>query len=200
MPRQAVGTFDIDGVLARYLDALLLWHNREYGTRLRLCDITDCALSNVVGCSAEEERHRIERFERSNAVHRIKPETGYEHVIALSYACTLALVTSRPDGMKPLTRDWVTEVFGDAFIGIYHACRDGSGPAADTKARICKALGARFHVDDSLEQAIAVAREGIAVVLYGDVPYNKAPIPHGLRIVRRHDLKSTTDYIRRMFL
>lgn len=193
------GTFDIDEVLARYLDVFLVWHNKEYGTHLRLPDIHSYHIRNIVGCTYEEERHRIDKFERCGAIERIQPEKGMEHIIALTYSFDIALVTSRAHRLNRHTRRWVCDNFGDAFIGIFFTDTDGFGPAQHTKAQICKKLGARFHVDDMYDHAVAVATEGIAAILYGDVPYNKQQLPDGLDIVRKYDLKSTAEYIRKRF-
>lgn len=200
-PTQVDGTLDIDEVLAAYLDVFLDWHNQQYGTKLQRCHVKGYHLREIINCSWDEERHRLDIFERSPAVLGIKPVAGaVEHVVPLSHEYSLALVTSRPNRMRYLTRHWLLDNFGDAFVGVYHTDHDGYGTPLHTKPELCLKLGARFHIDDSMDHSVACARAGIRVVLFGNCPYNQMPIPDDIsNIVRCDDMAATAAYIRQNF-
>lgn len=115
----------------------------------------------------------------------------------------MVIVTARMASEAERTRTWVETVFPDTFSEIYFTsafesreASDPSGqdiPSANSvpegknerhrlayksipkpKSQICKLIGAKMLVDDSIENAYEVhANAGIPVALYGDWNWNK---------------------------
>ncbi|CCG81559.1 protein of unknown function [Taphrina deformans PYCC 5710] len=116
---------------------------------------------------------------------------------------TLIIITARMASEAERTRDWVSAVFPDTFTEIYFTSafesRVASHPSGQDveaankqpesvsgfkllpfksipkpKSDICKLIGAKVLVDDSIENAYEVHENaGIPVALYGDWKWNK---------------------------
>lgn len=146
---------------------------------------------------------------------------------------TLIIITARMASEAERTRDWVQRLFPDTFSEIYFTSAFESRAAAATdgqdtdaakaapesvtgvkllpfknipkpKSEICKLIGAKMLVDDSLENAYDVHdNAGLPILLFGDWNWNKktlhldaaaSPKSYAQRI-RDGEKEDTTDVV-----
>lgn len=188
---------DVDDVLAMHYEALVDFYNSTYDADLRLEDYTTDHWSNVWGLDEAETRKRAEAFADSGLhLDFLLKRGAQEAVKKLREHYTLVIVTARrQQNVKP-TLIWLTKHFPDVFaetrfLPIWET------DTKQTKADICKELGADVLVDDSIKHCGIAASEGMKAVLFGDYPWNRAEqLPDG--VTRCDDWPAVVEYFTQM--
>ncbi|MBU6491100.1 hypothetical protein KGQ25_03060 [Patescibacteria group bacterium] len=175
---------DFDDVLADFNTSLAKFHNEIYGTSYRRDDIVVYELGHTWGCSGEEAARRVSEFYHSAHHDRIAPVKGAVRVLSqLKRKNVFVIITSRPEGVRGRTFSLINKYFPRMFkevhfLGHYH----GTEARRETKGDMCKKLGVEVFIDDSLEHAASVSREGIKVLLF-NTPWNRHKKPaHVVRV------------------
>jgi uncharacterized HAD superfamily protein len=168
---------DMDEPLVSYVDTLLAWHDKNYGTGLRREQVTQYDLRPLFGLDDAEARKRVFEFEDSAEFADVPATKGAREALqTLSRYYNLIVVTGRRQSIADLTRQQLERHYDGVFRAVYHAHGGGSSVTAEagvqTKAQVCHAYGARVLIDDLLEHAEACAKEGITVLLM-DAPWNQ---------------------------
>jgi hypothetical protein len=167
---------DLDDVLREHMKPFLDYLNLCYSTSLSLQDIFHWDLHTVWDCSPAEMRSHFQRFYRSSEFQAANPVKGAVHgVQSLRNAGhILSIVTSSPDYICEATEGWVNAHFPrGSFRDIYYTSTYSlEGVRSIPKQEICKSIGARSLVDDSVAHAKDCARKGIIGLLFeGDGTY-----------------------------
>ena len=164
--------FDLDGVLAEFIDYFLGWHNGEYGTLLRREDVREAGLLKLLNITQEEESRRIDRAFLSGG-NNIQPLSGAITCIQeIARGNDAVVVTARPSSYIEQTRDWVGANFPNMFKDVYFSTDIHNNQSRKTKAEYCKHLGLDFYVEDTLKYAVQCAKNGTKVLLM-DSPWNQ---------------------------
>ena len=107
--------------------------------------------------------------------------------------CRFVVVTSRRTSLEDKTRNWLDTHYEGIFEDVLfanHYASDGSSPT--TKSELCKSVGAKVLVDDSLEYIKEAASHVTTVILFGDYSWNRIspedlPLPSNTK--RAHNWK-----------
>lgn len=174
--RKPVIAVDVDEVLSPYIDGLIHWHNREYGTALQVNDFHTYEFHKVWGGSRDEaiakgtayfeNRGPVQPMAEANSV-LTRLQQHYEFIV----------VTSRPLEHKPQTEEWIQQHFPKIFNTIVvcnHWTLNNSGPVIK-KSAACVTHGAHYLIDDMPHYAADAAAAGIKALLFGNYPWNQQP-------------------------
>lgn len=177
---------DIDEVLATMFENLMAWHNQKYGTKLTLADNHSRDLELWKAGSIEEAIKRVHGFFETPHYIDAKPIDQAEAALhELSRRYELAIITARDVIVEELTLNWVQKYFPDIFKDVHFTAEYSLHGLNKTKAEACLDINAEYLIDDSLEKAEEVAKEGIKVLLFGHYPWNKAErLPEGVSRVK----------------
>lgn len=164
---------DLDDVIFPFHRHFLAYHNEHYGTNIQPTDIREfLAFDKLLGCTFDERWQRIWHFNREPSTLQLELIPGAKEVLAWLKVChRLALVTARQHSSHGPTEDYLSHHLPpDTFVYRYYCNLYTEGPGIQ-KAQACLKLGARYLIDDSLENAIECAAEGITVILFDDPSY-----------------------------
>ncbi|KAG0269185.1 hypothetical protein DFQ27_004581 [Actinomortierella ambigua] len=181
-PRRVIAV-DLDEVLARTSLAIADFHNDTYGTNLTMDDFISYDYSKIWGGTREESIHKWRAFFDSPYFLKVEPVEGSLETLKLLKArrFSLVIVTARQQFVAELTKKFVDRHYPGIFESIYFANhylteQERLTFISKPKSAICRDVGAELLIDDSLENAIEVAQEGIAVLLFdlhGEYLWNK---------------------------
>lgn len=202
MSRQTIA-IDIDDVLSANAEGFAKYSNRRWGHNITAEDYTE-NWAEVWGVPLEEA------LERANELHASGAFGEYQHIEqavpvlkALRKKYDLVVVTSRRTVIKPETDRWVERHFPGLFSGIHYAgiwdnARGGDKAAFarrinNTKAELCREIGAEYLIDDQVKHCVSAAEAGITCLLFGDYKWNRSvELPKG--IVRVQDWDEVARY------
>lgn len=148
--------FDIDGVLADFVSALLQRYEEKTGRHFNNEDVTEYWLWKAMGVSEEDlweinnemmtSGHPFSVYEDGRAAwNTAKREVAIPHII-----------TSRDTRYRAPTARWlVSNAFFPATLFM----------GADDKGKACRGLGVTHFIEDSPDNAVALADAGIRVCL-----------------------------------
>lgn len=171
--RRIIG-IDFDDVLADFNASLSEYHNNIHGTSYKRSDIVSYGLKDLWRCSHEEAVRRVNEFYHSRYHENLAPVKGaVQAVDRLKRENALVIITSRPESMREKTLEWIHKHFPRTFkeihfLGHYH----GAEARKETKGEMCRKIGVKIFIDDSLEHAISISKEGVRVLLF-NAPWNK---------------------------
>ncbi len=167
---------DVDDVLAANAQGFIEFSNRQWGGDLTVEDFQE-DFSQMWGVSNEEVTKRMNEYaELGIAADYAYFKDSVSTVERLSQKYDLIVVTSRRSLLKDLTKTWLDKHFGGVFKEVRHSgffdnLEDRS--YHETKAEICKEIGADYLIDDQPKHCFAVAEAGIQALLFGDYIWNK---------------------------
>ncbi|KAG0353265.1 hypothetical protein BC939DRAFT_495028 [Gamsiella multidivaricata] len=181
-PRKVIAV-DLDEVLARTSLAVAEFHNDTYGTSLTMDDFISYDYTQVWGGTREESIAKWRLFFDSPYFLKVEPVEGSLETLKLlkSRRFSLVIVTARQQFVADLTKKFVDRHFPGIFESIYFANHFLTEQEKITfiskpKSVICRDVHAQLLIDDSLENAVEVARAGIPVLLFdlhGAYKWNK---------------------------
>ena len=164
---------DLDDVLLDFNSALCSFTNRIYQKSLTKKDIHCFDLEVVWKCSQPEALRRVQEFyEAEDHACALPIKGAQEAVQKLSSMHSLVIITSKPESMAHETHDWVCRNFGNIFDAIHFGNHFHGNGVKRKKSEICEELGVYALIDDSLVNALDVARPTRNVLLY-DAPWNQ---------------------------
>ncbi len=185
MKKQIIAV-DLDDVLAAQNEAMREFANKHYGLTHTPQDYKIEApywgfWDAVWGVDSQEARQRINEFHNSGALslQRLIPDS-IESIERLKKKYELVIITSRHNKHTAETRYWLDKHFPKVFSNI-HFVNVWSDDIKETKAMICKRIGANYLIDDNLEHCSLAAEEGITSLLFGEYGWNKSKkLPKGV--------------------
>ncbi|KAF9173096.1 hypothetical protein BGX21_002975 [Mortierella sp. AD011] len=174
---------DLDEVLARTSLAIADFHNDTYGTSLTMDDFISYDYTKIWGGTREESIAKWRLFFDSPYFLKVEPVEGSLETLKLlkSRRYSLVIVTARQQFVADLTKKFVDRHFPGIFESIYFANhylteQERLTFVSKPKSVICRDVHAQLLIDDSLENAIEVAKAGIPVLLFdlhGSYKWNK---------------------------
>lgn len=177
--KRAIG-IDLDNVLLDFTATFLNYHNAVFNTNFRREDMFNYQLGEPLGCSEEEAEKRILDFYETDFHWNAFPVGGAPEAIKqLSKNNSLVVVTSKPQRLKEKTLVWISKHYGDVFSEIFFTNQFHGDGAKKTKGEVCGELGVSVFIDDHIECAEDVAREGIKVLLLNE-PWNQKDLMPGI--------------------
>lgn len=164
---------DLDEVLAKFVDPLIDFYNRRYGTSIKKDDAKTYDLWRTFGITKEEAKIVVDDFYNSDEFRALSPVEGSQNgVETLVQRYSLCVITSRPSRLEEETKKWVVRHFPDMFSGIHFSNHSSSTDQTRSKAVICDELSVDLMIEDHLLYALDVARSGRKVFLL-DSPWNQ---------------------------
>jgi hypothetical protein len=179
----------MDDTLVQYLDAFLKeWARMKWQPKLHMEDMHIYDPCAVAGLSRKEGYRRLHHFETSDAFINMRPAPGaMKAVLALALRYTPVIITSRATHCIRATETHLERYF-PACKELWFA-DNGKGslmytPGRATKAALCRDLRCEIAVEDSLKQAVKMAKYCRAVYLLkkrwnrttGKLPGNLVPV------------------------
>ncbi len=169
---------DIDQVLASTIEVFVEYHNEKYKTSLKMSDLTNYFFNEMTGDTLDGLFLKFDQFYASEYPDKILPLKGA--VKSINDLITknehrLCVITSRPLSVEILTRKWLEKNFGNNLQNLYFAVLGTSR----SKAEICKELGVKILIEDSLEFSEECRQYGTKVLLM-DAPWNQKILIDGI--------------------
>lgn len=172
--RMKIGV-DLDGCLADYIGPFLDHYNHSRKTSFTKGDVTSHTLWECLSGTREEVLGDIQNFYTSAQFRELPVVFGSRDVVReLSREHELIVITFRPNhvshvDVSELTRRWVYGHHPDRFADVVLT---GGYEGKKSKAEICLELGVDCIIEDSVENAIDCASNGIPSTLL-DYPWNR---------------------------
>ena len=164
---------DLDEVLAGFVDPLLDFYNKRYGTNLKKSDARTYDLWRTFGITKEETKIVVDDFYDSDEFRTLSPIEGSQDCVeTLVQRYGLCVITSRPSRLEEETRRWIDRYFPGMFLGVYLSNHSSSDDQTRSKAVICGELHVDLMIEDHLAYAQDVAKSGRRVLLL-DCPWNQ---------------------------
>jgi uncharacterized HAD superfamily protein len=164
---------DIDGVIAELIDALHLWHDKEYNFSRLVHERTDFSLAYQLNCSQEESLKRLFEFFKTEDFKKVLPvKDSIEAINNLAKNHELHVITARSKRVEEETLRWLNEHFSlDNFEKIHISGHDDGHNLKKSKGENCLELGIELMIEDCLAYAKEIASKGVKVLLF-DRPWN----------------------------
>ncbi|XP_006454613.1 hypothetical protein AGABI2DRAFT_182583 [Agaricus bisporus var. bisporus H97] len=176
---------DLDDVLSQTNQAVADWHNEVYGTDMDLSHFYYYYYwKNPYWGTVQDTFNKLEDFYKTDRLYKASPVPGALKGLQTlrDMGFRLIIVTARQEDKADESWKWVTKHFPGIFENII--C---TGQFKDThksghevvtklnKPQICKELGAKLLIDDSVENALQCvnASEPVPVLLFGDYEWNR---------------------------
>jgi len=116
-------------------------------------------------CPGEEAIKRVNLFLRSDEFASLTPLPGAKDAFSRLFPPhNYHTITSRPDGVEPITRKFFDEHLGGRYKSIHHL-GNYEHKRNTTKAEVANRLGLDLFIEDTYPEAIAIAKTGIPVLL-----------------------------------
>jgi uncharacterized HAD superfamily protein len=201
MPKPAdkpVIAIDLDEVLSAQMDAIRVFTNKYYGTKLSPDDFRIEApywryFETVWGVDDKEGERRVEHYISSGGFGLQKTLPGaLEAIKRLKHHFRLVIITSRKKEHAEMTHQWLEKHFPRVFDHIGFTSVWGSESSV-AKAKLSKEIGASYLIDDNLDHCLLAAREGIRCLLFGEYGWNRGNVT-GSNIVRVKNWEEVLKY------
>ncbi|KAI0803115.1 hypothetical protein BC629DRAFT_1491838 [Irpex lacteus] len=194
---------DLDDVLSQTNRAVIEWHNEAYGTKL---DLSHCYYyyywKNPGWGTPEETFRKVEEFYQTDYLDKAQPIPGalegLQKLKQLGYR--LVIVTARQRRELDRSAQWIEKHYPGIFEDMICTGQSQETLAEDnlfvtklSKADICVKLGAKFLVDDSLENSLKCATHPTPtpVLLFGKNEWNQ-------RLSKYNDIKDEQSFEQRL--
>lgn len=176
---------DIDDVISSQTENIRLFANRRYGLKHSSSDykvaIKDSYWNywgEVWGVTKDEQDRRVEEYVQDGELFSQRVEPGAIDALSeLKKKHGLVVVTSRTDTHVKDTHRWLDKHFKATFEGV-HFARVWESGRRESKANICKKVGAKYLIDDHPDHCNLAAEEGIKALLYGDYGWSNGSKLH----------------------
>ncbi|TBU64735.1 hypothetical protein BD310DRAFT_943733 [Dichomitus squalens] len=190
---------DMDDVLSQTNEVVAEWHNSAYGTSMTLDDFYYYYYwMNPYWGDPDETIRKVEEFWKTDYIDIAPPVAGaYDALLKLTEkGYRLVVVTARQ--LRELDRSivWVEKNL-PGLIDTFICTGQSMETLADqkelatklSKADVCRKIGAKFLIDDSVENALkcVVADPPEPVLLFGDYSWNT-------RVGRYSDITKETSF------
>jgi uncharacterized HAD superfamily protein len=177
---------DIDDSLFDFISEYIAFNNLKYKTNLKKEDFKSYRFNEFRGGTMQEAVNSVKEFCYGPFFEKVQPfPNAIEVIKQLKEKNELFIVTSRPIEMKELTFKQISRYFPNTFYDIIFSSNHYTGAKnnGETKAEICKKIGASLLIDDSLVYAKQCIENGIEVMLL-DSPWNQNGCIQGIKRVK----------------
>ncbi|KZT06302.1 uncharacterized protein LAESUDRAFT_726129 [Laetiporus sulphureus 93-53] len=176
---------DLDDVLSQTNRVVAEWHNDTYASKMTLDQFYYYYYwRNPYWGSPDETFRKVEEFYQTPRLYEAPPiEGAHEGLQALKdMGFNLVVVTARQVRELERTENWIATHYHGIFDTIIctgmsqETLKDQQAMMAKlSKADVCKKLGAKLMIDDSLENALKCIdhQPPVPTLLFGDYQWNK---------------------------
>jgi uncharacterized HAD superfamily protein len=189
MRRQIIAV-DLDDVLSATAEGFAMYINERWGGDHRADNYLE-EWAVFWGVSLEEALKRSEEYHASDAVAQYRHDERASSVLReLHLRYDMVVVTSRRSALKQHTDVWLEKHFPGLFkevryAGIWDVSHNTDQEVQlrlnQTKAEICREIGADYLIDDHPKHCIGAAEAGLKAVLFGEYTWNQVPkLPAGV--------------------
>ncbi|HKU19235.1 MAG TPA: hypothetical protein VJP80_08315 [Candidatus Saccharimonadales bacterium] len=195
--RQTIAV-DIDDVLARSAEGFAAFSNQQWGGTMTADQYTE-EWAVAWGVDLDEALRRAEEIHELDVFGRYAYfEEAVPVLRGLKKKFNLVAATSRRAIIRSGTDAWLQRHFPDIFRAVHYAGmwdsnKDVAHKLKQTKAELCKEIGADYLIDDQLKHCLAVADAGVTSLLFGDYSWNRQSIlPKN--VIRVHTWQQVKEY------
>ena len=195
MPKVA---FDLDDVILDTVSSFCAFHNKYYGSRVSMEDVSSYDWSLAFGCTAQEIGSRLARFCRSREHGEICPIKGaVEALSALYKGEAIPIITSRNCNIALQTVSVLGKHLPLMVDGVYFTNQSGtpSNQWRLTKGSLCQSLGVEVFVEDAPKYCEEVAPYVKQVILF-DAPWNWDYKPTSQNVTRVMSWEEILDIVK----
>lgn len=113
-------------------------------------------------------------FESDHFRNSIDPvPNAFETLLRMKEKYSLHVVTARQHLVEDITRAWLDKYYPNIFDEVHFGNHYSKSGKSRSKAEMCKSIGAKVLIDDSMIYATQCALEDISVVLFGNYAWNQ---------------------------
>lgn len=192
--RRKIIAVDLDDVLSATAEGFAMYSNERWGGDHKAENYLE-EWAVFWGVPLEEALKRSEEYHASDAVTRYRHvEQAIPVLQHLRSRYDMVVVTSRRAALKQHTDVWLEKYFPGLFKEIRYAGIWDASHKTDqevrlrlnqTKAEICRELGADYLIDDHPKHCIGAAEADLKAVLFGEYGWNQvAKLPAGVTRAR----------------
>lgn len=162
---------DVDDVLADTLVSFIEFYNQHYQAKHQYTDFLTYNFEDVLKLDTRQVQERILAF--YNSSYDIQPVSGAKEALSeLSKSHRLEVITARVAGLENITARWIEKYFPGIFSGLHFGHNHFVGCGRKTKAEICREIGAKWLIDDIVENLIPCEASGVKPIVF-DRPWNR---------------------------
>ncbi|KAH9891014.1 hypothetical protein C8Q73DRAFT_702559 [Cubamyces lactineus] len=182
---------DMDDVLSQTNEVVAEWHNKAYGTNMKIEDFYYYYYwMNPYWGNPTETVEKVEQFWKTDYIDKAPPVEGAREALTKlkDMGYRLVVVTARQTRELDRSLAWLERNFPGLFDTMI--C---TGQSQETltdehelvtklsKAGVCRKIGAKFIVDDSVENALKCVQADppVPVLLFGDYSWNQRAAHYG---------------------
>ncbi|KAL6299660.1 hypothetical protein BKA93DRAFT_805631 [Sparassis latifolia] len=190
-PDKPVIAVDLDDVLSQTNRVVAEWHNDTYGSNMTLAHFYYYYYwKNPFWGAPEETFRKVEEFYRTTRLDEAPPVEGALESLKklIGRGFQLVVVTARQQREMERSMRWLQRHYPGIFETMICTGQSQETLADEhealtklSKAQVCHKLGAKFIVDDSIENAHKCARANppVPVLLFGDNSWNQREAKFG---------------------
>lgn len=186
---------DLDDVLAAHAEEFIKFSNEQFGTNLSVEDYRE-SWSEMWQVTPEEAEERALLWRtppRIDSFRKLADEHIDTVLAVLKQRYKLVIVTARPKAWRDSTVAWVERHYPGVFSDI-RLVPVWTNETPQTKAEVCKEIGAQYLIDDSIKHCNLAAEAGIKAILFeGLHPWKETLEPHS-KVVRCKDWQEVLEY------
>jgi uncharacterized HAD superfamily protein len=169
---------DLDDVLVQFLPSLIKFHNKTYGTNLKLDQFGSYQFWEIWGGTKEEAIQKVYNFHKTHYFANIPPVSGSQDAINfLSEKHELYIITSRQNDIAIPTRESVQKHFPNSFSEIHFTNHYSQNGNAKTKKEVCDSLSIDVMIEDSADYAMNCLNNDRKIFLINQSWNTKRSIP-----------------------
>ncbi|KAI8995432.1 hypothetical protein BD414DRAFT_479513 [Trametes punicea] len=182
---------DMDDVLCKTNDVVAQWHNETYGTNMTLDDFLYYYYwMNPYWGNPTETIEKVEQFWKTDSIDKAPPVEGaHDALVKLKdMGYRLVVVTARQTRELDRSLAWLEGNFPGLFDTMICTGQSQETLADEhelvtklSKADVCRKIGAKFIVDDSIENGLkcVTTEPKVPVLLFGDYQWNQRVAHYG---------------------
>ena len=164
---------DIDDTVAETVQVFIEWFNKKNNTNFSYNEMNKGNYNlSYLKIKEENLEQTFEAFHKSKEYESIKPIKGaVKSLSKLKEKYELIAITARPENWAEKTEKFINLHFPSLFSKIYYTTIM-ERKVRIKKSDICKKIGAKIIIEDSYNNGIECALEGIKSILI-DMPWNR---------------------------
>ena len=187
---------DVDEVLFRFLESFLIFMNHRYGKDVQPDGLEVWDVASLYGLQRDALVNDLVVFSDHGRLLGLDTiEGSVKGIKELARYHDLYAITGRPDRDSRDTITAIRAVYPNCFTDVQFSADYHPNASRQKKAVMCRGLGARILIEDSLKVASEFAAlDGYSILL--DKPWNQGSEPK--RVIRVYDWREIFETVRRL--
>ncbi len=184
---------DVDEVLFPFMPQFVEFYNQRYDKQVKVGDFVSYNFEEILEIGQSEVSECIYTFHNMKDLHVQPVYESQKAIQHLREFYDLSIITARHPMFEDSTKAWLQDKYEGAFSRVVLIGHAAIMERPQTKAQVCKDIGAVALIDDSPSHHEKCVEENIGAVLFGEYGWNiDAKVSEG--IVRCKDWPAVGEY------